>query len=309
MALYMELNGEPVILFIQRAEHQVMDCANINDDFRSFESKNGFGEKEKKFASLPFCLNPSKLFQILFGSEIEHSEFVDFEAMTCNFQKGEFYDLLKFCKDYCDGDYDSVTQYSNEECISSVIKEEAFSYLFGGTFIQYSDIRKTFGDNFHTVGYPSKDKIVSVVECTHGIAINALSENAEIASDFLEKLISEEYQIKYSYSWVRRDVLENNVKNSWEVERHECHEDDYENQPIFEINAHSYIPLAGKEDGSSYAGEYIDLMDKGVLLSSEYDIQDIILEEIQAFFEGQKTVEDVADIIQSRVSLYLEERK
>jgi hypothetical protein len=37
------------------------------------------------------------------------------------------------------------------------------------------------------------------------------------------------------------------------------------------------------------------------------DVHDIILEEAQAYFAGHKTVEEVADIIQSRVQVYVSE--
>ncbi len=38
-------------------------------------------------------------------------------------------------------------------------------------------------------------------------------------------------------------------------------------------------------------------------------IAEMILEEAQPFFQGQKSVEEVADIIQSRVQLYMDERQ
>ena len=41
----------------------------------------------------------------------------------------------------------------------------------------------------------------------------------------------------------------------------------------------------------------------------DQDIYDIISEEAQAFFEGQKTAQDVAAIIQSRASIYVNEQR
>lgn len=51
------------------------------------------------------------------------------------------------------------------------------------------------------------------------------------------------------------------------------------------------------------------LMDNGSLLSFQYDIQDIILEEADAYFAEDKTEQEVASIIQNRVKLYLDERR
>ena len=39
----------------------------------------------------------------------------------------------------------------------------------------------------------------------------------------------------------------------------------------------------------------------------ETDIQNIISEEASAFFSGQKTAEEVAEIIQNRVNVYINE--
>ena len=53
--------------------------------------------------------------------------------------------------------------------------------------------------------------------------------------------------------------------------------------------------------------ELINSVDSSV--SFDQDIYDIISEEIQPFFEGQKTAQDVAGIIQSRVTIYVNEQK
>lgn len=70
-----------------------------------------------------------------------------------------------------------------------------------------------------------------------------------------------------------------------------------------------YVALVGREDGASYVDEYIEIMEKGVPESIEYEIQGILLEETAPFFEGAKTAADVAAIIQSRVQILLDERK
>ena len=44
-----------------------------------------------------------------------------------------------------------------------------------------------------------------------------------------------------------------------------------------------------------------------VLLGSDDTVTQIITEEAQAYFEGQKTAQEVAGIIQSRVQIYVDE--
>ncbi len=65
----------------------------------------------------------------------------------------------------------------------------------------------------------------------------------------------------------------------------------------------------GRKDGTSYADEFIELMDIAVPGSVYYEIFDIVYEESGAYFAGDKTEQEVAHIIQSRVQLYLDEKK
>ena len=44
-----------------------------------------------------------------------------------------------------------------------------------------------------------------------------------------------------------------------------------------------------------------------LLLSSAYEIQNIVMEEAQKYFAGDKTEKETVTVIQSRVTLYLEE--
>ena len=43
--------------------------------------------------------------------------------------------------------------------------------------------------------------------------------------------------------------------------------------------------------------------------SSDQEIMDIIMEEAAAFFDGQKTAEETANLIQNRLSLYMAEQR
>ena len=45
------------------------------------------------------------------------------------------------------------------------------------------------------------------------------------------------------------------------------------------------------------------------LLSFDKSIDDIVTEGAQAFFEGQKSAEECARLIQSKVNIYVNERK
>ena len=50
-------------------------------------------------------------------------------------------------------------------------------------------------------------------------------------------------------------------------------------------------------------------MDAGVPESIEYELQDILTEEVSAYFSGNKNEYEVAEIIENRIQNYLDERK
>lgn len=264
--------------------------------FETWKEENPSGERVE---AIYFPLSSSQLLYDFLIQGTEYCEFVDLEKKTCNFTNDNFYKLLRFCKDECDKN-SMGTYYSNEELMSDFASDRIFTYYVGGGLGIFSTARRSLGDNVHVVGYPMTNGVKSFVHCYRGVALSSLSVNKEVAADFLMSLVSEENQVRYSQNWIRKDVLAQHVKNGEKgVEGKET--------PYFELNHGAVIPLDGKEDGTSYLDEYMELMDEGKPLTVQTDIRDIILEEAESYFVGNKSEKEVAKIIQSRVQLYLDE--
>ena len=78
--------------------------------------------------------------------------------------------------------------------------------------------------------------------------------------------------------------------------------------PQFNKGEGTYVLLAGKPDGTSYVEEYIAFLDSCIPSPVEDKIiASIVLEEAQPYFSGDKNIDTVIGIIQSRVQLYLDE--
>lgn len=78
------------------------------------------------------------------------------------------------------------------------------------------------------------------------------------------------------------------------------------------LSENGLIPLTLKPDGTTYVDEYLELLQKAVPADNTKRakiVQEIIYDESGAFFEGDKSAEETAEIIQSRVKIYLEETK
>ena len=268
-------------------------------------------EGTERFYDLPYEIGAEQLIYELFCQTPEDSPFVDFEAGSCRFDSEEFKELLRFCKENAEwqegqGNGSGIS-YSESELVSQVLSGKAYGHLAEGSIRELSKARALLGDDYFCVGFPNRSGNGSVITCYDFVAVNALSEHREEIGELLEYFLSEESQVKYNaYLWVQRDVILNHVREH--VEHTDANGNVYE-EPIFVVNGHASYPLPGRKDGTSFAKEFVELMDGARPLSCEYELQNIIFEEAGAYFAGAKPLEEVAEVIQNRASLYLEETR
>lgn len=262
----------------------------------SIDVYDGFdNEGAKRFEAISYPCSANQLLYDLLLHDIENSQFVDVDAKHCNFDSEAFINLLKLCNKA--GELVSDVYYDKEELYLQVIKGNALTLGIGGGLIEFSAGRESMPENLTHVGYPNSNAMV-LTYC--GLAVNAYSSEKDTAIDFINYCLSEDMQINNTTNWIRKDVLQNRV-----IENTDISED---GGPIFLMDGYNFIPLSGRKDGSSYVDEYIKLMDEGRPLSNENAMIDIILDEAKTFFEGNKSAEEVASIIQSRIQLMLDER-
>ena len=246
-------------------------------------------------------VTPYQMLVDLALKDITNSGFVNPYTKTCSFDSEEFIMLLEHCKKYgkeATGDYKDT-----DELLAELKEGKCLAYGISGNLVQFSIVKAMLGEDYHNVGYPSESKQGSFLQFYDGcVAVNNQATNREEANDFLCYLLEYSTQRKYGMNWVRKDVLVDNVKDAVELYGYK------KPVPVFFTSESAVIELDGKEDGSSYVKEYIELAESCIPQKEEYEqIDSIVIEEVQAFFNGQKTAKQVAEIIQSRVTIFLEE--
>lgn len=273
------------------------------------------------------------------------SHFVNWETGECRFDTPEFIDLLKFT-DYfpLEIDWDNPEIYENDVVVSpSAIAEETEDtdplttgqqlmrnlYCYdlcgfrGETFYRY-------GDDLAFIGLPTYEgNGASFNSSGIGFAISESCKEKDAAWNFLKKYMTAEYQTEDSYSLpTNKKAFDTLV----ERERTPLFPQEGEEPWIPEDLFYTYSEGATNADGKKeipktytwinnhnvpvYAmtdAEYNAFMDilNNTTSFSRYDanITTIIQEETEAFFQGQKTAEDTARMIQSRAKLYVNESK
>lgn len=166
----------------------------------------------------------------------------------------------------------------------------------------YDTLKNTLGEEYHVVGYPTEGECGTYWEGSWMLAVSQETEHKEQVAAFLEELLS--YENQYTLWWsepVRKDMLEGRLReHNFGGERMMC----------IEYGNGMMTPLSPGPAGDYRIGEYQALLEKSVGISADTSaIQEIIWEEVESYFSGDRDGATVAEIIQNRVQLYLSEQQ
>lgn len=252
--------------------------------------------------------DPGQLLRLHLSYVID--DFIDWGNKTCYFNSEEFIKLLEEIKGYSRKNYSSLTGLTlAEQLEQNLLLVEWFSLSWDRNMENYKSMRDSVLEFCEVAGFPNEDTIVKY-DMSHQqmFAINAGSENKEIAWEFIEYILSEEYQtevqtgiIKDMYFPARVDVLE--AALNAEIT-------EYRDENVYYKNKFTDEQMHGVGAFTEEDKQFIlDLVNNcycdGAMHSA--NISTIINEEVNYFFQGTKTAKEVAEVIQSRVSLYLME--
>ncbi len=256
----------------------------------------------ERFACLPYDTTAAQMLYELALTDMENSPFLDTADKKCSYGTPEFEELLELCKRYgkeTAGD----GNLSLEEQRQEMSEGRALAYVFDGGFLEFGRALAAMGEDYRCVGYPTQGESGSYFNFYNGcVAVSAGAEHREIIDDFLNYLLDYETQRRYCTDWVRKDVLQDSVKEQVELYGEKAP------IPIFVMGEREVIPLTGREDGTSYLPEYLELMEQCIPRKTEWNtVRSIVMEEAAAFFAGDKSAHEAAGIIQNRVQLYLDE--
>lgn len=232
---------------------------------------------------------------------LEQEKYIDWENRICNFCDGEFVtflDKLKeadFPQNVKGASYDAESLLENE-CLSM------FHVMVSCTR-SIVEIKDAFGDEICIVGYPNSmgEEIYPIYPAGGWLGMNSASKQKEAAWEFLEYYLLNYAQTKNQYGAVFSVLTET-----------------FEQQLYLE-------PVTYRLTTNIYTGED---MEKESFMLEEEDrelirhmveraecsnlmqhgiVGDIIMEEVRYYLKGEKTAQEVAEIIQNRVSLYMAE--
>lgn len=241
-------------------------------------------------------------------------DFIDPTTGKCSFDSPEFLNILEFAKTLPDGSSegsvamddsywkDYETQYRENRTVLMRVSVSDVSNL------NYT-IVGGFGEEITFIGFPNENRNGSVLAATMSYVLSARSKNLEGAWEFVKVFLSEDYQKKISWGLpVLRSAF---LEKAQEATKRPYYLDEngqkveYDN--TYYLNDEEVIipPLTQEEVDQIVS--FLESVDK--IEYSNDAVMDIINEEIPAFFEGQKSAQEAAQVIQSRAQLLVEENR
>ena len=220
--------------------------------------------------------------------------FVNWDTKEVDFENQAFYQLLEYAKEYglTQDEYEQSSQSNylidDKADINRAYIESADSY---NIFVQI------YGGEIAVTGYPSYNKSGPVCVPGYFLGISASTKNKEAAWEFVKYLLSENCQkaMRENYSIpVLTRLLDEQIDLTVHPEKADADSG----------VVHEGMYVMSEES----AQDFRELID-GLTSIPNYStaINSIIQEEIPAYFNGDKTVEEVAGTIQNRAQIVVNE--
>lgn len=243
------------------------------------------------------------------------SDFVDVNTGNCSFDSPEFIAMLEFAKTFPKEYAEDYWENYDWEATQSMYRDKKAvlmsCYIYRMQDL-VSSIHGTLGAEASFIGFPGMNGNTSIiVPSGNNFVISAKSANIEAAWEFVRYYLTEEYQKNndmYSLP-VLKTAFEENTKMAMEKpywENEETGEKEYYDYTFY-INGEEIIlePFSQKE--VTEISDFIYSIDKRGYYNE--GIINIVKEEAESFFSGQKSAKDVAQVIQSRVQIYVDENR
>ena len=262
-----------------------------------------------------------------FFISVAQNDFIE-ESGKCDFTNQNFKNMLSYLKDI-PADY---TAYQDKwQDNPNYYQERELAYSKGTIKLRPADIynfdiipelEAYMGEEVTLIGYPSSEEDSVGVLLSPGteLAINANSKVSAGAWEVIKYLLSDEYQNKfsgdennYSYSFpLKKSIVEKKKVNDIKP-RYYTYTDENGNEVQEEQERTVWIGEQRIEIRKSTEADaerlYELISNASVCLRRDQKMYDIVMGEAQPYFDGQKSVDEVANIINSRIQIMVNERR
>lgn len=228
--------------------------------------------------------------------------FYDKETGECNFNSDDFISLLELCNtfpaDYANND--------NEESTASLLRSGKVLLIsvYMSDFDNVQLYEKLFGEPVNFIGYPTNKESGSVVNFNNRFCIAAKSKNKDGAWAFIRTFILQDAQEKLDWNLpLNKAAFEKRLEDAMNPKN--TGDDGIVNTWYYDDTVIELTALTEEE-----AQTIRDIV-YNATSEAAYDqnLMNIITEEAEYYFNGEKSAQEIAGIIQSRAQLYIDENR
>ena len=244
--------------------------------------------------------------------------FVDWTTGKVNFESDNFKQLLQFVKQF-PAEY-NWDEHDNSESTQDLLRQGrqmlTQTYLYGLDSILWNGAN--FGGQATYIGWPTSSGVGSIMRFENGFAMSKNCADKDAAWEFLRSMLTESGQTGQYNIPSNRNVFNKQLED-FMTPRYRKDADGNilldENGEKIEESRGGWIDDSGVEHHiyamtQEQADEVLSIIETCTKVAS-YDtsIYDIVNEQAQAFFAGQKSVDEVARLIQSKANIYVNEQR
>ena len=263
----------------------------------------------------PYITRDSVLSSLLYA---DMDSYVNWSTGEVRFDSDSFKQLLEFTKQF-PAEYnweEHETTESTKDLLAQGRQMLTQTYLYSLDSVLWNDV--SFGGQTTFIGWPTTNGVGSIMSFDNGYSISKNCTDKDAAWEFLRSMLTEDAQ-KAVYSIpVNRKVFDQKLEELMTT----TYRKDAQGNFILDENGEK-IPLArgnwydeNGEEHNVYAmtQEQADAVLAVITTCTKvanYDtsIYDIVNEQAQAFFAGQKSVDEVCRLIQSKANIYVNEQR
>ena len=250
--------------------------------------------------------------------------YMNWETGEVKFDSEEFTDLLNFSKLFPNSfDWNNYNwdEYESGEARVAAGKQMLIP-MSVGSFDDLAMQEAQFGGKMTYIGYPTVSGVGSYMNISSGYAISSSCGDKEAAWQFLRGFMTPKALEDDGWYWgfpANRKLLEKKLEEAMTVEYEKDENGNYrldEKGERIPVSRGGFWAEGMDEPMEFYAltqeqaDKVMELINTTTKLYMENKaVLDIIFEQTDAFFSGQKTAEEVAKLVQGKMSIYINEQR
>ena len=254
------------------------------------------------------------------GVAIDMDTYMSWSTGECNFDSDAFKQLLEFC-DQFPSNADMENYETSEEDTAAYRIPRGLQMLMQASVVTLNDYSSDslFGTDVTYIGFPnSTGEPGSVLTGVDSLAMSSTCADKDAAWQFLRTFLTKDYQLDL-YCLPTNIAAFNELMDEAKVIEYE--KDDNGNYKL-DANGERIRRVIGRMyDGTNYTDIYIGITEERAaaieelattttkLLNYDRSILDIVTEQAQAYFAGQKSADEVAKLVQSKANIYVNEQR